>query len=67
MLTATIDALAGRDVAVVYIPGEYLSANMDGKVHIVFRGTLADLMVTDDQALYWPFVSYETGHAVLCV
>ena len=40
MLTATIDALEGRFVAVVDIPGAYLSADMDKKVHVVFRGTL---------------------------
>ena len=40
MLTATIDALEGRDVAVVDIIGAYLSADMDKKVHVVFRGTL---------------------------
>ena len=41
MLTATIDALEGRDVAVVDIPVAYLSAYMNIEVHIVFRGTLA--------------------------
>ena len=41
MLTATIDALEGRYVAVVDIPGEHLSADMDDEVHIVFRGMLS--------------------------
>ena len=41
MLTATIDALEGRDMAVLDILGAYLSADMDNKVHVVFRGTLA--------------------------
>ena len=41
MLTATIYALEGRDVALVEIPGAYLSAYMDGEVHVVFRGTIA--------------------------
>ena len=41
MLTATIDALEGRDVALVDIPGAYLSANIEDDVHVVFRGTLA--------------------------
>ena len=52
MLTATINALEGRDVAVVDTPGEYLSADMDDEVHILFRGTLAELMVATDPALY---------------
>ena len=67
MLTATIDALEGRYVAVVDIPGAYLSAYMDDEVHVVFRGTLTDMMVMADPALYQPFVSYEKGKPVLYV
>ena len=67
MLTATIDALEGRDVAVVDIPGAYFSADMDNEVHIVFRVTLAETVVASEPALYRPFVSYETGKAVLYV
>ena len=52
MLTATIDALEGRDVAIVDIPGEYLSADMDDEVHVVFRVTLSELIVAADTALY---------------
>ena len=52
MLTATIDALEGRDVAVVGIPGAFLSAEMDDEVNVVFRGTLAEMMVMDDLVLY---------------
>ena len=65
MLTAKIDALEGRYVAVVDIPGEHLSADMDDEVHIVFRGTLAEMMVAADPSLYQPFVSNETGEAIL--
>ena len=67
MITATINALEGRDVEVVYIPGAYLSTGMDDEVHLVFRGTLADMMVAAEPAIYWPFFSYETGKAVLYV
>ena len=58
MLTATTDALEVRDVALVDIPGAYLSADMDNELHIVFRGTLVDMMVAADTALYRTFVSY---------
>ena len=67
MLTETIDALEGQDVAVVDIPGEYLSAYMDNEVHIVFRGKLAEMMVMANPKLYQPFVSYEIGKPVLYV
>ena len=40
MLVETIDALEGRDVSVVDIPGAYLSVYMGDEVHMVFRGTL---------------------------
>ena len=67
MLTAAIDALEGRDVAVVDIPGAYLSTDMDDELHVVFIGTLAEMMVLADLALYQPFVSYEKGKPVLYV
>ena len=67
ILTATIDALEGRDVLVVDISVEYLSAEMENEAHVVFRGTLAELMVAVDPALYQPFVSYTTGQTVLYV
>ena len=60
ILTATIEALDRRDVAVVDKPGAYLSADMDEKLHVVVRGMLAELMVVADPSLYQPFVSYET-------
>ena len=67
MITATIDALEGRDVPLVHIPGAYMSADMGDEVHMMFRGTLAEIMVMADPALYRPFVSYETGKPVLYI
>ena len=52
-------------MAVVDITGAYLSAEMDNEVHVVFIGTLAEMMVMADTALYWPLVSYEIGKPVL--
>ena len=60
ILTATIDALEVRDVAVVDIPGAYLSAYMDDEVHLVFIGTLAEMIMAVYPVLYHSFVSYET-------
>ena len=65
MVTATIDALEGRDVAVVDIPGAYLSTDMNNEVHAVFREAIPEMMVAGDTALYRPFVSYETVKSVL--
>ena len=67
MLTETIDALEGQDVAVVDIPGAYMSTYMYNEVHVVFRGKLTEMMVMADTALYRLFVSYETGKPVLYI
>ena len=39
-------------MAVVDIPGEYLSAYMDDAVFMIFRGTMEELMVESDPTLY---------------
>ena len=65
MVTATIDALEGRDVAVVDIPGAYLSTDMNNEVHAVFREAISEMMMADDTALYRPSVSYEKVKSVL--
>ena len=54
-------------MVVVYIPGAYLSADMNNEVHVVFRGMLAELMVAANPELYRPFMPYETGQVVLDV
>ena len=54
-------------MAIVDIPEAYLSADMNDEVHVVFRGTLSDIMVADDLALYQPFISYETRKVVIYV
>ena len=54
-------------MAVVDILGAYLSVDMDDKVQMVFRGTLAYMMVEANPVLYRPFLSYVVGHTVLYV
>ena len=49
----------------VDIPGAYLRAEFDNEVHVVFMGTLAELVVYANPVLYQPFVLYTTGQAVL--
>ena len=44
-----------------------MSADVEDEVNIVFRGTLSEMMVAADPALYQTFVSYETGKVVLYV
>ena len=51
ILTETINTLEGQGAALLDIPRESLSANMDDRVQVVFRGMLAELMVMDNPAL----------------
>ena len=45
-------------MAVVDIPGEYLSADMDDDVLMIFCGTMAELMVAYNPTLYRKYISY---------
>jgi hypothetical protein len=45
LITATIDAHEGREVAIIDVPGAYLMADMDEEVFMCLRGRLAELMV----------------------
>jgi hypothetical protein len=45
LITATIDGHEGQEVAIVDVPGAYLTANMDEEVFMCLRGRLAELMV----------------------
>jgi hypothetical protein len=41
MLSATIDEMEERDVDTVYIPGEFMTADIDEVVHVRFKGEIA--------------------------
>ena len=45
LIYAVIDAYKERVVAVINIPGAYLSADMKDNVFMILRGTMAELMV----------------------
>ena len=42
MLTAVIDALDDREVAIVDVPGAFMQADMDELVHVRFTGEMVD-------------------------
>ena len=67
MLTSTIDAKEGRDVATVDIPGAFMHSDQDETVHLRLQGTLADLLVKCDPKLYRKYVVNEGGQPVLYV
>ena len=67
LLPVVIDALEECEVAIVDITGAYLSVNMDDEVYIQFQGTLAELMLSGEPALYRLFVLHKDGMARLYV
>ena len=66
-LTALIDAIEGREVAVIDIPGAFMQADMDEEVHVRFAGKMAELLLEIDPDLYGPYVVMERGETVLYV
>jgi hypothetical protein len=56
LTTSTIDAFEGRDVAIVDVPGAFLTANMDEEVLLCLRGKIAELMVKTAPEIYRKYV-----------
>jgi len=62
-----IDAMEGRDVATVDIPGAFMQADIDEIIHVRLRGPLAMLMARLDPTKYERYIQYEKGKPVLYV
>jgi hypothetical protein len=68
LLTSMIDALEGREVAVVDFPGAFLQTDLtDEEVILRITGHMADLLVEIDPEMYEPFVVQEGKEKVLYV
>jgi hypothetical protein len=59
LITSTIEAYEGRDVAVVDIPGAYLRSYMDEEVIMLLRGRLAELMVKTAPNIYRKYITVD--------
>jgi hypothetical protein len=55
LLLCVIDALEGRDVATIDIPGASMQADMDKLVHVCLHGKMVELIVRIDPKLYRKF------------
>ena len=66
-LTAVIDALEGREVAVFNVPGAFMQANMDELVHVRFTGKMVELLLEIDREMYEPCVATEGNQKVMYV
>ncbi len=66
-LTAVIDALEGRDVAIFDVAGAFMQADMDEVVHVRFTGTMVDKLLDIDEEMHGPYVVYECMEKVMYV
>ena len=66
-LTAVIDAMERRYVAVMDVPGAFLQADMpeDETVHIRITGVMVDILLEIDPEMYGPYVVMEGKEKVL--
>ena len=67
MVTSAIDAHEGRDVATIYIPGNYLHSYSYGEVIMILEGRLAEILVSIYPNIYIKYVVLEKGVNVLYV
>ncbi len=71
MLTCVIDAIEGRDVAVINVPNALVQTVVEDEEHIVIiciRGPLVDILVSIAPEVYGPYVSTnKSGQKLLLV
>ena len=66
-ITAVIDAMENRTVAVVDIPGAFMQADMDPGVYMRIDGAMAELLMEIDYDMYHPHMVKEKGKLVIYV
>ena len=66
-LTAVIEAMEGREVAVFDVPGTFMQADMDELVHVRFNGKMVELLLEIDKDMYGPCVTTEGWQQVMYV
>ena len=66
-MTAVINAMENRTVAVVDIPGAFMQANMDPGVYMRIDGAMVDFLMEIDYDMYHPHMVKEKGKPVIYV
>ena len=64
-LTAVIDALESREVAVLDVPGAFMQADIDELVHVRFTGKMVSKLLDIDNDMYSEYVVTEKGEKVM--
>ena len=60
-LTAVIDAMEGRNVVVLDVPGAFMQAKIDELVHVRSTGAMVTLLLDIDHEMYKDYVVVEKG------
>ena len=64
-LTTVIDALEGREVAVLDVPGAFMQSDIDELVHVRFMGEMVSMLLQIDSQMYKDYVVMEKGDQVM--
>ena len=64
-LTAVIDAMEDRNVAVLDVPGMFMQAEIDKLVHVRFTGAMVNMLLQIDHEMYKDNVMIERGEQVM--
>ena len=64
-LTAVIDAMEGRNVVVLDVPGAFMQAEIDELVHVRFTGAMVTLLLEIDYEMYKDYVVVEKGERAM--
>jgi hypothetical protein len=67
MLSCTIDAHEGCDGAATDIPGAFLQADMEGNVHMMLEGKMAELLARLDPKMYRKHIMIKKGKPIMYV
>jgi len=68
MLSCAIDARENRYVVLTDIPGVFLHADMEDNMHMLFEGTIAELIIKLEPILYRKYIWYnKNGKPMLYV
>ena len=58
-LTAIINALEDRNVAVLDVPGAFMQADINELVHVRFKGEMVNMLLQIDNEMYKDYVMME--------
>ena len=64
-LTALIDVMEDRNVAVLDAPGAFMQAEIDELVHVWFMGAMVNMLLQIDYKMYKDYIMIERGERVM--